>query len=392
MLHFGQLRWLSRFVVLAEVAVNGFGVLPVGLLVTAVFVFGCGGEPASGETDLLTDSHAADIGNYPTDADIDLLVADAADIVFADAEGVVTDVSNDAMDVRVDTVDLEDGSIGPDITVRDEALQEDTGDEDAHVVDAGVRDADVVDDANVAPETLLVDVIEDMDLQDFVDAPEPDASQVECVVGPNCATSADCPQGQGLHCNTGLHPPRCQLLYCGTPMSPCSEGPLCASQVCFGGQCCEPDCSGKECGSDGCGGLCAECGAGLRCDEQNWKCECNKLQANSSDYYYTCSDELVRCVDSSGQPVPPGSGLEMQRVMCDSINACYECLSSGVCVHESGMTYDCVGFSCLNNRAQWAESTMYVYLNDYAAQRVFTFNVPDTLGCSINASIMDSDL
>lgn len=60
-----------------------------------------------------------------------------------------------------------------------------------------------------------------------------------CRLQTACVMDVDC--AMGSRCNTALAPPACQVLYCGAPASQCSAGYFCASRLCRGSECLDPD-------------------------------------------------------------------------------------------------------------------------------------------------------
>lgn len=138
--------------------------------------------------------------------------------------------------------------------------------------------ADVFSDSDVAD--VIADVVHEVLGGDARD----DSDSGQCQTAFRCASNEDCPSGQGLHCNLRLSPPSCQLLYCGGISSPCSENPLCESQLCVDGHCCGKSyCYEMDCGVDSlCGASCGKCESGWLCDSGKCKDDCAGLHCGLS--------------------------------------------------------------------------------------------------------------
>jgi len=63
------------------------------------------------------------------------------------------------------------------------------------------------------------------------------------------------PKTDGVTCGINAD---CQGGACACMYEECLDACCDNGQICFGDQCCLPDCGGKECGKDGCGGVCGE--------------------------------------------------------------------------------------------------------------------------------------
>jgi hypothetical protein len=135
-----------------------------------------------------------------------------------------------------------------------------------------------------------------------------------CLNGQCVCTGESCPTGC---CDAG--PGHEGVCLPGTSADSCgTNGALCATcgsgQVCHDQQCCTPDCTDAQCGSDGCGGNCGSCQVDQECTP-NGICVCTEQ---------SCSG----CCDSSGVTCEPGTsvgacGMGGQLCMtCGSGQAC----------------------------------------------------------------------
>jgi hypothetical protein len=131
---------------------------------------------------------------------------------------------------------------------------------------------------------------------------------------PSCAgRSCGADDGCGRPCQTGTCPANaaCQTGVCRCQYAGCGSSCCAAGQVCAGGACCTPDCTGRTCGPDPyCGQSCGGCGG------TSTECQTSP----------TCSDG--QCV---GQPVPDGTTCGTE--------AMYYCLR-GVCTKAQLACYD----------------------------------------------------